>query len=109
MSPPFLIQQGAADTVVAPAQSQKLYDALKSQHVPSELVIYPGVGQDFSKAGPADSGTDAKEVADMEDFIAKTFPSPANTAAPKVKAAAKPAKAAKSRSTKSSAKSQPHK
>jgi acetyl esterase/lipase len=100
MSPPFLIQQGADDTVVAPAQSRKLYDALRSQHVPSELVIYPGVGQDFGKAASPDSGTDAKEVVDMEDFIAKTFPSPVKAAPPKAAKAVKPPKAAKSRSAK---------
>ena len=90
MSPPFLIQQGGADTLVPPAQSQKLYDALKSQHVPSDMVIYPDLGQDFAKADTPDAAASAKPVADMEDFIANTFPPPPKSAAPGI-----PAKAAK--------------
>jgi acetyl esterase/lipase len=92
MSPPFLIQQGASDTMVAPAQSRKLYDALQAQHVPSELIVYPGVGQDFSAGG-------AKAIADMTDFIAKTFPAP--KAMPPEKA---PTKTAKSKPARSSGK-----
>jgi len=67
MSPPFLIQQGSDDTLVAPAQSRKLYEALQAQHVPSDLIVYPGVGQDFGVNG-------AKAIADLTDFIVKTFP-----------------------------------
>jgi len=74
LTPPFLIQHGSADTRVPPDQSQKLNDALHEQHVPSDILIYPGVGQDFSKDGVADPATNAKALADMEDFIAKTFP-----------------------------------
>ena len=74
MSPPFLIQHGAADTLVPPDQSQKLYDALRAQNVPAEILIYPGVGQDFAKAGAPDAAASTKAIADMEDFIAKTFP-----------------------------------
>jgi acetyl esterase/lipase len=76
MSPPFLIQQGSADAQVPPAQSQKLYDALKARHVPADLIIYPGAGENFSKDGTPDAATQAKAIADMEDFIAKTFPQP---------------------------------
>jgi len=74
LTPPFLIQHGSADTRVLPDQSQKLNDALREQHVPSDILIYPGVGQDFSKDGAADPATNAKALADMEDFVAKTFP-----------------------------------
>lgn len=94
MSPPFLIQQGASDTMVAPAQSRKLYDALQAQHVPSELIVYPGVEQDFSAGG--------KAMADMTDFIAKTFPAPKTT--PPAKAPAKPAKTVKRKPARASGK-----
>jgi acetyl esterase/lipase len=74
MSPPFLIQQGSADAQMPLAQSQKLYDALTARHVPADLIVYPGAGENFSKNGMPDSATRAKAIADMEDFIAKTFP-----------------------------------
>ena len=74
MSPAFLIQQGADDTVVPVAQSRALYDALQTLHVPSTLVIYPEVGEDFTKNSAADPATQAKLISDMEDFIVKTFP-----------------------------------
>jgi acetyl esterase/lipase len=104
MSPPFLIQQGAADTLVPPAQSRKLYDALHTQHVPSDLVIYPDVGQDFAKDGVPDAAVNAKAVADMEDFIARTFP-PAKPGANSPNGSVKASNSAKPRPTKSSAKS----
>ena len=75
-TPPFLIQQGAEDKLVAPAQSHKLYDALRAQRVPVDIAIYPEVGQDFARDGTPDPATSAKAIADMEDFIAKTFPPP---------------------------------
>jgi len=74
MTPPFLIQQGAADARVPLDQSRKLYDALQNLHVPSALVVYPDVGEDFARNGVPDSAINAKVLADMEDFIAKTFP-----------------------------------
>ncbi len=76
MTPPFLIQQGAADTLVPPDQSRKLYDALQDLHVPSTLVIYPDVGENFARNGAANTAVNGKLLADMEDFIAKTFPAP---------------------------------
>jgi dipeptidyl aminopeptidase/acylaminoacyl peptidase len=98
MSPPFLIQHGSADTEVPPDQSQKLNDALKAQSVPTEILIYPGAGQDFSKDGTVDATTSAKAIADMEDFITRTFPPPKpETAAAK---SSKPARAAKAKTTK---------
>ena len=74
MTPAFLIQQGAADTLIPVAQSRALYDALQTLHVPSTLVVYPEVGKDFTRNGAADPATQIKVIADMEDFIAKTFP-----------------------------------
>ena len=74
MTPAFLIQQGAADTMVPMAQSRALYDALQALHVPSTLVVYPGVGENFTRNGAADPTTQAKVIADMEDFIIKIFP-----------------------------------
>lgn len=76
MAPPFLIQHGAADARVPPAQSRALYDALQNLHVPSALVVYPDVGENFARNGAPDPAVNAKAIADMEDFIAKTFPAP---------------------------------
>lgn len=80
MTPPFLIQQGAADKLVPADQSRKLYDALQALHVPSTLMVYPDAGESFTVNGAADPATQKKVIADMEDFIAKTFP-PAPVAA----------------------------
>lgn len=74
MSPPFLIQQGSADTLVAPAQSQKLYDALKARQLQADLILYPGVDEGFIRNGKPDAAIQAQAIADMENFIAKTFP-----------------------------------
>lgn len=92
LTPPFLIQHGSADTRVPPDQSQKLNDALRDQHVPSEILIYPGMGQDFGKDGVPDPAANAKALADMEDFIAKTFPTakPVTASRPKSVRGAKP-------------------
>jgi acetyl esterase/lipase len=90
LTPPFLIQHGSADTNVPPDQSQKLNDALRDQHVPADILIYPGVGQDFSTNGVPDPAANAKALADMEDFIAKIFPPP-----PKISAKSNPARTAK--------------
>ena len=74
MTPPFLIQHGAADALVPMTQSRALYDALQSLHVPSTLVVYPEVGENFSHNGAPDPAIQAKVMSDMDDFIAKTFP-----------------------------------
>lgn len=60
--------------MVPMAQSRALYDALQALHVPSTLVVYPGVGENFTRNGAADPTTQAKVIADMEDFIIKIFP-----------------------------------
>jgi acetyl esterase/lipase len=79
MAPPFLIQHGAADTIVSPKQSQKLYDALRAKNVPAELAVYPGVGHDFapvanSSPGAADPATNKEAVEKLEAFLDATFP-----------------------------------
>jgi len=89
LTPPFLIQHGSADTSVPPEQSQKLNDALRDQHVPADILIYPGIGRDFGTNGVPDSAANAKALADMEDFIARAFPPAA--------AKPNPARAAKSK------------
>lgn len=81
MTPPFLIQQGAADKKVPLAQSRQLYDALQKLGVPSDLAIYPDAGENFARGGVLDPQMNAKAIADMESFIAKTFP-PVPIAAP---------------------------
>ena len=69
---------------MAEAQSRKLYDALQALHVPSDLIVYPGTGGDFSAIRD-------KAMGDLEDFIAKTFPAPP----PPAKPAAKPTQKAR--------------
>ena len=78
MSPPFLIQHGADDSVVSPKQSQALYDALRAKGVPAQLMLYPGVGQDFacSSASPGtpDPATNTLAMEKLESFLDATFP-----------------------------------
>jgi len=97
-TPPFFIQQGSADIYVAPAQSHKLYDALRAQRVPADIRIYADVGRDFAKDGTTDPTTRTQALADMQDFLEKTFPPPPETKADASekaakKSAPKPAKA----------------
>jgi acetyl esterase/lipase len=73
-APPFLIQQGAADTAVLPQQSQRLYDALRRKNVPAEIVLYPDVGHDFLKDGKPDAATVTGAMATVTAFLAATFP-----------------------------------
>jgi acetyl esterase/lipase len=73
-SPPFLIQHGAADGVVSPAQSQALLAALKERGVPAELVIYPGVGHDFTRGGQPDPAVNREALAKIGTFLAGIFP-----------------------------------
>lgn len=81
MSPPFLIQHGDADTTVSVKQSQKLYDALKAQGVPADLVVYPGIVHMLAKPNPSGSGpsvfdpeTSTTAVEKMMAFLDATFP-----------------------------------
>jgi acetyl esterase/lipase len=73
-TPPFLIQQGEADTDVSPKQSQKLYDALRKKGVPAEIVLYPDVGHGFAKNGSPDVTTVNKAMAKLVAFLAASFP-----------------------------------
>lgn len=75
-TPPFLIQHGQADTTVAPAQSQALYDALKKRNVPAEIVMYPDVGHGFQKDGKPDAATVTQAMDKVSSFLAATFPRP---------------------------------
>jgi acetyl esterase/lipase len=83
-TPPFLIQQGAADSEVLPSDSKKLYDALKASNVPVAYELYPDVGHGFRKNNAPDEATVAKAMARMTQFLAATFPPP-----PKAKPAPK--------------------
>ena len=47
-----------------------------AQRVPVDIRIYADVGQDFAKDGTPDSTTLTQAMADMQDFIQKTFPPP---------------------------------
>ncbi len=73
-SPPFLIIHGGANTVVSPAQSQALLAALKERGVPAELVIYPGMGHDFTRDGVPDPAINQRALAKVGTFLAGTFP-----------------------------------
>jgi acetyl esterase/lipase len=77
-SPPFLIQHGEADKVIAPRQSQRLHEALRKAGVPAELITYPNVGHNFARQGANQGSTDAAaQRAAMEklaSFLAATFP-----------------------------------
>jgi len=73
-APPFLIQQGAEDSVVPPVQSQRLHAALRRKGVPSEIVLYPGAGHGFLKNGKPDTAIVTTAMARLTDFLAATFP-----------------------------------
>ena len=47
---PLLLLQGAEDTVVPPAQSEAIRDALSARGVPHAYVLYEGEGHGFRKA-----------------------------------------------------------
>ncbi len=68
------IQHGGADSVVSPAQSQALLAALKERGVPAELVIYPGVGHDFTRNGQPDPAVNQEALAKIGAFLAGIFP-----------------------------------
>jgi acetyl esterase/lipase len=85
-TPPFLIQQGATDTEVAPTQSQALYDALRKKGVPAEIEIYPDVGHGFMRGNTPDAATVTRAMGKLTAFLAATFP-PAPPPKPKAKPA----------------------
>jgi len=78
VTPPFLIQQGAADPMLP--QSQALASALKARGVPVELVTYPETGQDFSRDGAPDPVTVRAALDKAAAFLAQIFPAPARNA-----------------------------
>ena len=75
--PPFLIQHGAADVTVSPAQSKRLYDALHAAGVPAELVIYPGVSHGFAKVpgGGPDDAINKQAMDKVFEYLGRYFPS----------------------------------
>jgi acetyl esterase/lipase len=48
-SPPFLIMHGQSDHAVPWQQSQELYDALRAQGVPAQLILVPGADHMFTQ------------------------------------------------------------
>jgi acetyl esterase/lipase len=76
-APPFLIQHGAADVTVSPAQSKRLYDALHAAGVPAELVIYPGVAHGFAKVpgGGPDDAVNKQAMDKVFEYLGRYFPS----------------------------------
>jgi acetyl esterase/lipase len=73
-SPPFLILHGGADAEIPAGQSQKLYDALRRANVPAELMIYPGTGHNFTRAGQPDIAALSGARDRLAAFLAATFP-----------------------------------
>jgi acetyl esterase/lipase len=53
--PPILLIHGGADTLVVPSQSVELDRRLREAHVPSQLIIIPGVNHGF--VGPDEATT----------------------------------------------------
>jgi dipeptidyl aminopeptidase/acylaminoacyl peptidase len=69
-----LIVHGGADTKVPLAQAQKFHDALRTQNVPAELVIFPGMGHDLTRDGAADAGVNRQALEKVAVFLSRTFP-----------------------------------
>jgi len=47
---PILLLQGAEDTVVPPAQSEAVRDALAARGIPHAYIVYEGEGHGFRRA-----------------------------------------------------------
>jgi acetyl esterase/lipase len=73
-SPPFLIQHGEDDKVIAPRQSQRLHEALRKAGVPAELITYPNVGHNFTRQGSADAAAQRAAMEKLMSFLGSTFP-----------------------------------
>jgi acetyl esterase/lipase len=73
-SPPFLIQHGEEDKVIAPRQSQRLHEALRKAGVPAELITYPNVGHNFSRQGVTDAAAQRAAMEKLISFLSATFP-----------------------------------
>jgi acetyl esterase/lipase len=68
-APPFLILHGDRDTVVDPAQSRRLYDALQAVSAPATLVMVKNAGHVFAPAG----GTPSLSITDIDDMVLSFF------------------------------------
>lgn len=68
-APPFLVVQGADDTVVAPAQSTELVDRLTAAHDQARLLMVQGAGHGLDQAGALPVDPDLETVAsDVSSF-----------------------------------------
>ncbi len=67
VAPPFLLVQGANDTVIPPAQSRQLYEALKKQAIPVHLHLVNDAGH----TGPAFVAPDINALVDT--FFIRTL------------------------------------
>lgn len=77
-APPFLIQHGDADVILAVKQPQDLYNALKAKDVPAEFMVYHGAGHMFMLPGKrgAEAGdpvNDQKVLDKVGQFLDSTF------------------------------------
>jgi acetyl esterase/lipase len=77
-APPFLIQHGDADTILAQKQPRDLYDSLRAKNVPAEFVVYHGAGHMFMLPGKrgADAGDPVNDQAvldKVEQFLDSTL------------------------------------
>ncbi|WP_367127245.1 prolyl oligopeptidase family serine peptidase [Saccharothrix sp. HUAS TT1] len=54
LSAPVLIMHGENDTRVDPAESERMYRRLRELGKPARLVLHPGVGHEWDRAGLAD-------------------------------------------------------
>jgi acetyl esterase/lipase len=61
-APPFLVVQGADDTVVAPAQSSDLVDHLTAAHDEARLILVQGAGHGLTQAGATPIKPDIETV-----------------------------------------------
>jgi len=68
-APPFLILQGAKDTLVAPDQSHRLYNALRAAGAPATLVLVQNAGHVFAPVGGPISPTIAQIDQQVVDFF----------------------------------------
>lgn len=55
LTAPVLIMHGENDTRVDPAESERMYRRLRELGKPARLVLHPGVGHEWDRAGLADT------------------------------------------------------
>jgi dipeptidyl aminopeptidase/acylaminoacyl peptidase len=69
-APPFLVVQGADDTVVAPAQSAELVGRLTAAHNEARLLMVKGAGHGLDQVGAVPIDPDLETVAsDISSFF----------------------------------------